>query len=50
MKDLWSYLKEAELPIVLYGMGNGADKLIAVLQTNGLEVADFFASCSFPDA
>ena len=47
MKDLWSYLKEAELSIVLYGMGNGADKLIAVLQTNGLEVADFFASDGF---
>lgn len=47
MKDLWSYLKEANLPIVLYGMGNGADKLIAVLQSNGLEVSDFFASDGF---
>ena len=47
MKDLWSYLKEANLPIVLYGMGNGADKLIAVLDSCGLEVADFFASDGF---
>ena len=47
MRDLWSYLKEADLPIVLYGMGNGADKLIAVLESNGLEVSDFFASDGF---
>lgn len=45
--DLWTYLQSAELPIVLYGMGNGADKLIAQLSARGLEVADFFASDGF---
>ena len=29
-KELWKYLKTANKPIVLYGMGNGADKILAV--------------------
>ena len=45
--DLWTYLQSSGLPIVLYGMGNGADKLIAQLSARGLEVADFFASDGF---
>ncbi|MBQ8383033.1 MAG: FkbM family methyltransferase [Clostridia bacterium] len=45
--DLWNYLQSSGLPIVLYGMGNGADKLIAQLSARGLEVADFFASDGF---
>ncbi|MBQ7354231.1 MAG: FkbM family methyltransferase [Clostridia bacterium] len=45
--DLWTYLQSAGLPIVLYGMGNGADKLIAQLSARGLEAADFFASDGF---
>lgn len=47
MTDLWSYLVSAKLPIVLYGMGNGADKLLAELTVRGLEVSDFFASDGF---
>lgn len=47
MKDLWSYLQQAHKPIVLYGMGNGADKLISVLSAYGLEASDFFASDGF---
>ena len=27
MNDLWTSLKEQSKPIVLYGMGNGADKI-----------------------
>ncbi len=46
-KNLWVRLKEANLPIVVYGMGNGADKIIDVLDTIGLEVSDFFASDGF---
>ena len=45
--DLWTYLQSAGFPIVLYGMGNGADKLIAQLSLRGLEPADFFASDGF---
>lgn len=46
-KDLWQYLSEAEKPIVMYGMGNGADKILAVCETKGIEIKDFFASDGF---
>ena len=46
-KNLWHRLKATELPIVMYGMGNGADKIIEVLDALGIEVADFFASDGF---
>ncbi len=46
-KNLWVYLQNANLPIVIYGMGNGADKIIAELHARGLEPADFFASDGF---
>ena len=46
-KNLWIYLKQTNLPIVIYGMGNGADKIIDVLNANGIEVSDFFASDGF---
>ncbi len=50
MRDLWQYLKEQSdggRPIVMYGMGNGADKILAVLADRGVPVADFFASDGF---
>ncbi len=46
-KDLWQYLAESEKPIVMYGMGNGADKILAVCEAKGIEVCDFFASDGF---
>lgn len=46
-KNLWHYLKSTPHPIVIYGMGNGADKIIDVLNANGIEVSDFFASDGF---
>lgn len=45
--DLWHYLAEANRPIVMYGMGNGADKIIAVCEKYGIEISDFFASDGF---
>jgi FkbM family methyltransferase len=45
--DLWQKLKETERPILLYGMGNGADKIIDVLACRGIAVTDFFASDGF---
>ncbi len=45
--DLWQRLKAAEKPIVLYGMGDGADKIIAQLEARGIEYADIFASDEF---
>ena len=50
MTDLWQYLKSASdegRPILLYGMGNGADKILAVCRAYGIPVADFFASDGF---
>ena len=46
-QDIWQYLKTDKKPIVLYGMGNGADKIIAVLEERGMRAADFFASDGF---
>lgn len=46
-RDLWQYLKTAEKPIVLYGMGNGADKIIRVLEENGISFSGIFASDGF---
>ena len=45
--DLWEYLKSTNKHIVMYGMGNGADKILAVAQTKGIEIEDFFASDGF---
>ena len=45
--DLWHYLASCHRPIVMYGMGNGADKIIAVCEKYGIEISDFFASDGF---
>lgn len=45
--DLWQYLSETDKKIVMYGMGNGADKILAVCEKYGIEVCDFFASDGF---
>ena len=50
MNDLWNKLKtEADKgrPVLLYGMGNGADKILTVCEAYGIPVADFFASDGF---
>ena len=47
-RDLWEYLASTtDKKIVMYGMGNGADKIIAVCERYGIEIADFFASDGF---
>ncbi len=48
--DLWHYLQAESgkgRPILLYGMGNGADKIITVCQGYGIPVSDCFASDGF---
>lgn len=45
--DLWQHLASADKPIVMYGMGNGADKILAVFDRRGITVADFYASDGF---
>lgn len=46
-KELWQYLKTVQKPIVLYGMGNGADKIIKVLDEYGISFEGVFASDGF---
>ncbi len=46
-RDVWETLASLDKPIVMYGMGNGADKILAVLDRYGVTVADFFASDGF---
>ena len=45
--DMWDMLSSEERPIVVYGMGNGADKLIRRFDEYGIKISDFFASDGF---
>lgn len=45
--NVWENLKNTNLPIVIYGMGNGAEKIIGILDDFGIEWADIFASDEF---
>ena len=45
--DMWDELKKEERPIVVYGMGNGADKLFDRLAKYDIQIADIFASDGF---
>ena len=47
MKDIWQSLKETDKPILLYGTGNGADKILAELQRYDVEISGVFASDGF---
>ena len=50
MKDLWNFLKEEYgkgRPIVLYGTGDGADKICARLDADGIYASAVFASSGF---
>ena len=46
-QDLWMHLKSTDKPILMYGMGNGADKILRVLSDRDIDVCDFFASDGF---
>lgn len=45
--DLWQTLAATDKHVVMYGMGNGADKILAVCERYGIVVEDFFASDGF---
>lgn len=47
MTDLWQRLKNTDRPIVLYGTGDGADKIINVLTEKGIRWDGVFASDGF---
>ena len=46
-QNVWDVLKSTQLPVVIYGMGNGADMVIDKLQDMGVKVAGIFASDKF---
>lgn len=43
----WEYIKQSGLPVVIYGMGNGADVIISRLEKYGVFITDIFASDDF---
>ena len=45
--DVWDTLSQEKRPIVVYGMGNGADKLIRRFEKYGIKISDIFASDGF---
>lgn len=45
--DLWTYLKNQSKPIVLYGMGDGADKILNVCENHNISIKGVFASDEF---
>lgn len=46
-ESVWERLKQADKPIVLYGMGNGADKILDWCEENSVKVSGIFASDEF---
>lgn len=46
-QNVWDNLKNSNKPVVLYGMGLGAEKIMDTLATYGVEVDDIFASDEF---
>ena len=47
LNDVWETLRRSPLPCVLYGMGDGGDKLIAQCEKRGIAVSGVFASDGF---
>ena len=47
MTDIWTYLRSVPRPILLYGTGNGADKILNELNRLGIEISGVFASDGF---
>ncbi len=46
-QSVWETLQHAHKPIVLYGMGNGADKILDWCAAHGVQVQGVFASDEF---
>lgn len=45
--DCWEFLKSTDLPVFIYGMGDGALKIMSVFEEYGIPLAGFFASDEF---
>lgn len=46
-RSVWTFLKDSELPIFIYGMGDGAVKILTVMREKLIPIAGFFASDGF---
>lgn len=46
-ENIWDYLAKCPKPIVVYGMGNAAEKIIDTMEKYGARVSDIFASDEF---
>lgn len=44
---IWNYLKNSDLPIILYGMGDGADKVLSAFKKYGITASGVMASDDF---
>ena len=47
LESSWDFLKNTKLPIFIYGMGDGALKIIKVFKEYGISYSGFFASDEF---
>ncbi len=45
--DIWEKLKEEKRPVVLYGTGNGADRIIDILERENIKISGIFSSAAF---
>ena len=46
-ENVWDFLKKDGKPVMIYGMGNGAEKIISTLSTYQITVNEIFASDEF---
>lgn len=46
-KTVWDKLKETKKPIILYGMGDGAQKILKVFEKKNIKASGIFASDEF---
>lgn len=47
MENIWEYLKHCKKPIILYGMGNGADKVLKIFAQKNIPCSGVMASDDF---
>ena len=47
LPDVWESLKNCETPVVLYGMGDGADKVLSAFEKYGIKASAVMASDDF---
>ena len=46
-ENVWDTLKSSDKPLILYGMGLGAEKIMSELEQRGMKADDIFASDEF---